>query len=87
MQPQNGFILINEAIHHASASLAKNAVAFLGKGSPFPVLRFFSEEPGFLLEKRQENWQYMVLRSGILRYIFLPIQKGLTWQSHALFQE
>ena len=47
-QPQNSFIFIDEAIHHLSASLAKNAAAFLGKGSPFPVLRFFCEDPGFL---------------------------------------
>ena len=54
-QPQNRFILINEAIHHESASLAKNAAAFFRKGSPFPVLRFFCEDPGFLLGKRQGN--------------------------------
>lgn len=54
-QPQNRFILIDEAIHHSSASLAKNAAAFLGKGSPFPVLRFFCEDPGFLFGGRQGN--------------------------------
>ena len=61
-QPQNRFILIDEAIHHSSASLAKNAMPtllamgfFLGKGSPFLVLTFFCEVPGFLLEKRQGN--------------------------------
>ncbi len=90
----NSFILIDEATHHSSASLAKNAMPtllaisfFLGKGAPFPVLQFFCETAGFLLDKRQQNLQYVVVISGILRYTFLPIRKGLTWQHHTLFQE
>ena len=40
-QTKDIFMFIDELINHESSSLAKNAAAFLRKGSPFPVRQFF----------------------------------------------